>query len=131
MDIRPGIHAVSEANPTERPFDHYSGVYSKKKNPKGYEENICPQANVLPLSRERADIDAALDGMKNKAAGASTWAPWGWRALSPGWQDHWQGASATPAGLRPDRRDQGHGPADPRQEHQQEVQRRPRGGRGD
>ncbi len=97
MDIRPGFHAVGETNPTAEPFDHYSGVHSKKKNPKGYEERICPKANVLPLSRDRADIDAALKGMKGKGCrrfdlGAS----WGWRALSPSWQDHWQGASATP-----------------------------------
>ncbi|MDJ0943988.1 MAG: VWA domain-containing protein [Kiloniellales bacterium] len=97
MDIRPGIHAVGEANPTEEPFDHYSGVYSKKKNPLGYEARICPQANVLPLSRNRADIDNALDGMKGKGCRRfDLGAAWGWRALSPSWQNHWQGASATP-----------------------------------
>ena len=97
MDIRPGPHAVGEANPTEEPFDHYSGVYSKKKNPKGYEEKICPQANVLPLSRDRADVEAALDGMKGKGCQRfDLGAAWGWRALSPNWEDHWEGASAIP-----------------------------------
>ena len=97
MDIRPGPHAVGEANPTEEPFDHYSGIYSPKKNAYAYGAKICPQANVLPLSYDRDDVDAALDSMKGKGCrrfdlGAS----WGWRALSPNWQDHWQGASAIP-----------------------------------
>ena len=89
MDIRPGPHAVGEANPTEEPFDHYSGTYAKKKNPKGYEERICPQAEVLPLSNARADVDAALDGMTGKGCRRfDLGAAWGWRALSPDWQDH-------------------------------------------
>ncbi len=97
MDIRHGRHSVSEANPTAEPFDHYSGAYSKKKDPEGYEERICPEANVLPLSRDRADIDAALDGMKGKGCRRfDLGAAWGWRTLSPSWQDHWQGPSATP-----------------------------------
>lgn len=97
LDIRPGRHSVGEANPIAEPFDHYSGTYSKKKDPEGYEERICPQANVLPLSRDRDDIDAALDGMKGKGCRRfDLGAAWGWRALSPSWQDHWQGPSATP-----------------------------------
>ncbi len=97
MDIRPGHHSVGETNPTEEPFDHYSGTYSKKKKPEDYELRICPKANVLPLSRDRADIDAALEGMKGKGCRRfDLGAAWGWRALSPSWQDHWQGASTTP-----------------------------------
>ncbi len=97
MNIRPGIHAVGETNPIAEPFDHYSGVYSKKKKPEDYELRICPKANVLPLSRDRADIDAALKGMKGKGCRRfDLGAAWGWRALSPSWQDHWQGASTAP-----------------------------------
>ena len=97
MDIRPGPHSVGETNPTEEPFDHYSGTFSKKKNPQGYEDRICPQANVLPLSHDRADVDAVLDGMKGKGCRRfDLGAAWGWRALSPSWQDHWQGSSTTP-----------------------------------
>ena len=97
MDIRPGRHSIGEANPTAEPFDHYSGSYSKNRDPAGYEERICPEANVLPLSRDRADIDAALDSMKGKGCRRfDLGAAWGWRALSPSWQDHWRGPSATP-----------------------------------
>ncbi len=96
LDIRPGRHSISEANPIAEPFDHYSGTYSKKKDPAGYEERICPQANVLPLSRDRGDIDDALDGMKGKGCRRfDLGAAWGWRALSPSWQEYWQGPSAT------------------------------------
>ena len=97
MDIRHGPHAVGESNPTEEPFDHYSGTYSPKKQPKGYELKICPEANVLPLSHDREDVDAALDDMKGKGCRRfDLGAAWGWRALSPAWQDHWEGSSSIP-----------------------------------
>ncbi len=96
MDQRPSYHAIGEANPTAEPFDHYSGTYAPKKDWTGYKDRICPSARVTPLTRDRGALDATLDEMQGRGCRRyDLGMAWGWRTLSPEWQDVWQGPSVT------------------------------------
>ena len=97
MDQRPSYHAVGETDPRDEPFDHYSGTYAPKKNWAGYKDRICPVASVTPLTRDRAVLDETLNSMKGRGCRRyDLGMGWGWRTLSPDWQDVWQGSSVTP-----------------------------------
>jgi len=92
FDVRPGIHAVGDGNPLDMPFEHYSGAFSPKKNPKAYADKICPRTAVQPLTRDRTEVEGAIKDMKAKGCTRyDLGAAWGWRALSPKWQGFWQG----------------------------------------
>ena len=92
FDVRPGAHAVGDSNPVEMPFEHYSGPFNPKKNPKAYADKICPKTAVQPLTRDRALVEDAIADMKAKGCTRyDLGAAWGWRALSPKWQGFWQG----------------------------------------
>ncbi len=95
FDVRPGVHAVGDGNPVDMPFEHYTGPFSPKKNPKAYQDKICPKSAVRPLTRDRAEVEAAIADMKAKGCTRyDLGAAWGWRALSPRWQGFWQGVEA-------------------------------------
>ena len=92
FDVRPGTHAVGESNPVDMPFEHYSGPFSPEKDPKAYQDKICPKTAVQPLSRDRTKVEDAIADMKAKGCTRyDLGAAWGWRALSPRWQGFWQG----------------------------------------
>ncbi len=96
MDQRPAYHAVGETDPRTEPFDHYSGTFRPRRNPTGYKDRICPQARVTPLTRDRAVLDATLDEMRGRGCRRyDLGLAWGWRTLSPEWQNVWQGANVT------------------------------------
>ncbi len=92
FDVRPGGHAVGDSNPVEMPFEHYTGAFSPKKNPKSYADKICPKSAVQPLTRDRSEVEGAIKDMKAKGCTRyDLGAAWGWRALSPRWRGFWQG----------------------------------------
>ncbi len=92
FDVRDGAHAVGDGNPVDMPFEHYSGPFSPKKNPKAYADKICPKTAVQPLTRDRAKVEDAIADMKAKGCTRyDLGAAWGWRALSPRWQGFWEG----------------------------------------
>lgn len=97
MDQRPSYHAIGETDPTTEPFDHYSGTYAPKYDWSGYKDRICPAASVTPLTQDREVLDASLDSMEGRGCRRyDLGMAWGWRTLSPDWQDVWQGQSVTP-----------------------------------
>lgn len=92
FDVRPGRHAVGESTPLDMPFEHYSGPFSPRKDPKAYQDKICPKTAVQPLTRDRAAVEDAIANMKAKGCTRyDLGMAWGWRVLSPGWQGFWQG----------------------------------------
>ena len=92
FDVRPGHHAVGESNPLDMPFEHYSGPFSPRKDPKAYQDKICPKTAVQPLTRDRAAVEDAIADMKAKGCTRyDLGMAWGWRVLSPRWQGFWQG----------------------------------------
>ena len=97
LNVRDGVHGRNDASPDFKPFEHYNGTHAPTGGFFGgfmYEFLICPAAEILPLTQEKSEVEAALDAMDAKGCTRyDTGTAWGWRTLSPTWQGYWSNTS--------------------------------------
>ena len=93
LNVRNGVHGRNDATPDFKPFEHYDGTHAPTGGFLGsfmYEFLICPAAEILPLTQDKSEVEAALDAMDAKGCTRyDTGTAWGWRTLSPDWQGYW------------------------------------------
>ena len=98
VNMRQAPHNQDDAAPgaagTATEFTHYSGVYSPGHNK--YEDYVCPNAAVLPLTQAKSSIQARINTMV--ASGCTRYdhgTSWAWRALSPNYRGLWSGIGSS------------------------------------
>ena len=88
LNQRTTPHNTDDANPTESPFDHYSGSYSPPNG--NYKNRVCPEAAIVALEQSKSTLSTAINGME--ARGCTRYdigTVWGWRTISPNWDGVW------------------------------------------
>ena len=86
LDPRTTPHHTDDANPTEAPFNHYSGDPPDND----YEGRVCPEAAVVSLEESKSTLSSAINAMQ--AEGCTRYdvgTVWGWRTISPNWDGVW------------------------------------------
>ncbi|MBO0333657.1 pilus assembly protein [Sneathiella sp. CAU 1612] len=83
----------SETNNDWKRYSSSSGNYYSVNSSRG-PNKYCPESKVLPLTAEKSTIKSHIDSMDaNGGTAVNLGMVWGWRAISPNWNNLWYGSS--------------------------------------
>lgn len=83
----------TETNNDWKRYSSSSGNYYSVNSSRG-PNKYCPESLVLPLTAEKSTIKSHIDSMdSNGGTAVNLGMIWGWRAVSPNWNNLWYGSS--------------------------------------